>query len=50
MTLFLLMIAAFVAGAAFAAYRLRGEGTTLSALRRVLPYGGGGPGGGTPPR
>lgn len=46
----ILMTVAFVAGVAFAAFRLRGEGSTLSALRRILPYGGGGPGGGTPPR
>jgi len=41
MTLILLMIAAFVAGAAFAAFRLRGDDTALSTLRRVVPFAGG---------
>ena len=37
----ILMTVAFVAGAAFAAYRLRGDETTLSALRRIVPFAGG---------
>jgi hypothetical protein len=41
MTLFFLLACAFVAGAAFAAYRLRGEGSALSALRRIIPFAGG---------